>query len=257
MNKYENTSGPASNNAYRNAIIPVVQNIENTLIDRTDDGYEVELIANPVRNWRLSLSGAKSTATASNIGCSWVNFIQQRAGVWAANSTLTGPAEGNTTIATRYLTLIQVLNQMSEADGQKVENGRDWRVNLVTRYAFSEGALRGAFVGTGYRWRSPQVIGYRSQRVTNAFPLPGAPSEVLVPSRDAPIDGKVLSETELFFGYTRKLGRRVNWRIQLNIRNVFDNDDPLEQRAHLEAGYTTVYAVPEPRSFILTNTFTF
>jgi len=287
LNKYENTSGPASNNAYRNAIIPVVQNIENTLIDRTDDGtvnvprpqfydseqgtytlsglhsdlvsegYEVELIANPVRNWRLSLSGAKSTATASNIGRSWVNFIQQRAGVWAANSTLTGPDQGNTSIATRYLTLIQVLNQMSEADGQKVENGRDWRANLVTRYAFSEGALRGAFVGTGYRWRSPQVIGYRSQLVTNKFPLPSAPSEVLVPSREAPIDGKVLAETELFFGYTRKLGKRVNWRVQLNIRNVFDNDDPLEQRAHLAAGYVTVYAVPEPRSFILTNTFTF
>ena len=287
LNKYENTSGPASNNAYRNAIIPVVQNIENTLIDRTNDGtvnvarpqfydpeqgtytlsglhsdlvstgYEVEIVANPIRNWRLSLSGAKATSTASNIGRSWVNFIEQRAGVWSANSTLTGPDESNTTIASRYLNIIQVLNQMSEADGQKVENGRDWRVNLVTRYAFSEGKLRGAFVGTGYRWRSPQVLGYRSELVTNQFTLPGAPAQVLVPSRDAPIDGKVMAETELFFGYTRKLGKRINWRVQLNIRNVLDNQDRMDQRAHLEAGFVTVYAVPEPRSFILTNTFTF
>ena len=287
LNKYENTSGPAANNAYRNAIIPVVQNIENTLIDRTDDGtvnvprpqfydpeqgtytlsglhsdlvsegYELEVIANPLRNWRISLSGAKSTATASNIGRSWVNFIEQRAGLWAANASLTGPNESNTTIASRYLEIIQVLNQMSEADGQKVENGRDWRVNLVTRYAFPEGAMRGAFVGTGFRWRSPQVIGYRSSLVENKFPLPGAPAQVLVPAREAAIEGDVMAETELFLGYTRRLGKKVNWRIQLNIRNLFDNDDPIDQRANLEAGYVTVYAVPEPRSFILTNTFTF
>jgi outer membrane receptor protein involved in Fe transport len=78
-----------------------------------------------------------------------------------------------------------------------------------------------------------------------------------VPSREAPIKGKVLSETELFLGYTRRLGQRVNWRVQLNVRNLFDNRDRLEQRANLAAGYVTVYAVPEPRSFILTNTFSF
>jgi hypothetical protein len=44
---------------------------------------------------------------------------------------------------------------------------------------------------------------------------------VLVPAAYAPIDGDVVSETELFFGYTRRLGKRVNWRVQLNIRNVF------------------------------------
>jgi outer membrane receptor protein involved in Fe transport len=164
---------------------------------------------------------------------------------------------GNTTIASRYLNIIQVLTQMSEADGQKVENGRDWRVNLVTRYAFAEGALRGAFVGTGYRWRSPQVIGYRAEMVTNQFQLPGAPAEVLVPAREAAIEGKVLAETELFFGYTRRIGNKLNWRVQLNIRNVFDNQDPLEQRANISGGFVTVYAVPEPRSFILTNTISF
>jgi iron complex outermembrane recepter protein len=287
LNKYENTSGPASVEGFRNAIIPVVQNIENTLIDRTEDGtvnvprpqfydaeqgtytlsgltgdlvskgYEAEIVANPVRNWRVSLSGAKATATASNIGRPWVNFIRQRSPIWAANAGLTGPGGTNTTIGTRYLAIIQTLNQMAEADGQRVENGRDWRVNLVTRYAFTEGTFRGTFVGTGYRWRSPQVLGYRASLVTNAFPLPGAPAQVLVPSRDAPIEGGVMAETELFFGYTRRIGKRVNWRVQLNIRNLFDDQDPMAQRANISEGFVTVYAVPEPRSFILTNTFTF
>ena len=87
--------------------------------------------------------------------------------------------------------------------------------------------------------------------------LPGAPAEILVPSRSAPITGEVTSETELFLGYSRRLGRKVNWRVQLNIRNLFDDQDPMTQRANITSGFVTVYAVPEPRSFILTNTFTF
>jgi iron complex outermembrane recepter protein len=287
LNKYENTSGPADNTGFRNAIIPVVQNIEQTINDRIDDGtiqvarpkyydaeqgtytlsglfsdlvakgYEAEIVANPLRNWRVSLSGAQAKSSASNIGRPWVNFIQERAPIWAANSTLTGPNNTNTTIASRYLAIIQTLNQMKQADGQKVENGRDWRVNFVSRYAFSEGALRGSFVGAGYRYRSPQNLGYLATLVPNEFPLPGAPAQVLVPARNAPIDGAATSETELFFGYTRKFMRHVNWRIQLNIRNVFDNQDPMAQRANITSGFTTVYAMPEPRSFILTNSFTF
>jgi outer membrane receptor protein involved in Fe transport len=287
LNKYENTSGPASNEGFRNAIVPVVQNIENTLRDRTDDGtvnvpppanydsragtftmtnlvsdlvstgYEAEVTANPTRNWRLTLNGAKSTATQSHIGSAWVNFIRERSAVWAANSTLRGPGNDTTTIGTRYLGIIQTLNQMAQADGQKVESGRDWRVNFVTRYSFTEGVLRGAFVGGGYRWRSKQAIGYKASLVNNAFQFAGAPAQVLVPSIDSPIYGEPTAETELFFGYSRRLGKRVTWRVQLNVRNVFDDQDAVAQRANITTGLTTIYAVPEPRSFILTNTFTF
>ncbi len=91
----------------------------------------------------------------------------------------------------------------------------------------------------------------------NEFPLTGAPAQVLVPARNAPLKGEIVSETELFLGYSRRLGQRVNWRVQLNVRNLLDDQDPLEQRANITAGFTTVYTVPEPRSFILTNTFSF
>lgn len=287
VNKYENTSGPASVEGFRNAIIPVVQAIEQTINDRIDDGtinvprpkyydaeqgtytlsglhgdlvsagYEVEIVANPLRNWRVSLGGAQSESTASNIGRAWVKFIEERSPIWAANSALTGPNNTNTTIGSRYLGIIQTLNQMKQADGQKVENGRDWRVNFVSRYSFTEGKLRGSFAGLGYRFRSPQSLGYLAKLVPNEFPLTGAPAQVLVPARDAPIEGEVVSETELFLGYSRRLGKKVTWRAQLNIRNLFDDQSPMNQRANITSGFTTIYAVPEPRSFILTNTFTF
>ena len=41
------------------------------------------------------------------------------------------------------------------------------------------------------------------------------------------------------------------WKGQLNIRNLLDSRTLLSQRANIGAGFVSVYAVPEPRSFIL------
>lgn len=288
LNKYENTSGPSGVEGYRNAILPVVHNIENTLLDRYEDGtigsytapknydpneavyaskslladlvskgYEAELVANPSRQWRLSAGVAKSTATQSNIGADWVEFIRERAPIWTANGDLTGPGSTNETIRNRYLGIIQTLNQMAQADGQKVENGREWRVNCVTRYTFDSGLIKGVFVSCGYRWRSKQVLAYRASLVDNAFPFAGAPTQVLVPALNAPVYGSALKETDAMLGYSRRILRNVQWRVQLNVRNLFDDQDPMAQRANIALGTTTVYNVPDPRTFILTNTFSF
>jgi outer membrane receptor protein involved in Fe transport len=145
---------------------------------------------------------------------------------------------------------------MRQADGQMVEDGRSYRVNAFGRYTFTETVLKGGFIGGGYRWRSRQTLGYKSSLVDNIFKFPGAPAQVQVPALDAPVYGKPIEETELLIGYQRKLGRRITWRGQLNIRNVFDARTILAQRANL-SGFISVYSVPEPRSFILTNTFSF
>ena len=288
LNKYENTNGPTGNEFYRNGIIPAVKAIEDTIIDRFEDGtiaalppedhydptgdafqihslvsdlksvgYEFELVANPTRNWRVALNGAKSSSTTSNIGQAWVRYIQQRAPVWDQHRALTGPANTNTTIATRYLGIVEILNQMKQADGQKVESGRDWRINLVTRYAFSEGKLRGAFVGGAYRWRSKQTIGYLASLEDNAFPFQGAPAQVRVPALDSPVFGKPLNETDAFVGYQRRLGRQLSWRVQLNVRNLFNQRDATGNFANTDTGAIGIYNVPDPRLFILTNTFIF
>lgn len=288
LNKYENTNGPTGNEYYRNGIIPAVKAIEETIIDRYEDGtitalppednynptgdayqihtlvsnlrsegYEFELVANPTRNWRLALNGAKSSSTASDIGRAWVNYIQQRAPVWDQLRDLTGPANTNTTIAARYLGLIEILNQMKQADGQKVESGRDWRFNFVTRYSFAEGKLKGAFVGGAYRWRSKQTIGYLSTLQDNAFPFQGAPAQVQVPALDSPVFGKPLHGVDAFVGYQFHVGRKLSWRVQLNVRNLFDERDPTANFVNTRSGEVGIYNVPDPRLFILTNTFVF
>lgn len=286
LNKYQNTSGPNVSVTYRTTIISPIQAIEQTLAqqalqgripappatphydpyassgynmysDQVSRGYELELTANPTPHWRIMLNGSRSTTTESNIGPEWRNFIEQRSPVWAQHASIQGPDTATTPIGNRFLGIVQTLNQMKQADGQKADQSREWRANLVTRFSFTEGRLRGAFVGGGYRWRSKAVLGYRFALVDNAFPFPGAPTQLNVPSLNSPIYGDPLKEVEMFLGYGRKLGRKVTWRMQLNIRNLFDDQDPLAQRANLAAGFVTNYNVPNPRSFILTNSFSF
>jgi hypothetical protein len=47
-----------------------------------------------------------------------------------------------------------------------------------------------------------------------------------------------------------------SWDIQLNVRNAFNRDGLLVQRA-LTTGEPAVFTIQEPRTFILTNTFSF
>jgi hypothetical protein len=49
---------------------------------------------------------------------------------------------------------------------------------------------------------------------------------------------------------------KVMWRVQLNIRNLLDDQDLMVQRA-LTTGAGAIYTAQAPRLFILTNSFDF
>ncbi|MBP7142874.1 MAG: hypothetical protein KBA71_13275, partial [Opitutaceae bacterium] len=54
------------------------------LSDSVAKGYELILIANPTSNWRISITGAKNTATESNIGNPWFEFVKERLPIWGS-----------------------------------------------------------------------------------------------------------------------------------------------------------------------------
>ncbi len=285
VNRYLNTSGPDQSD-FRVQLRNPVNNIELIIANATEaglinppppptpfetgvvstyevtamaesSGYEFELTANLLRNWRLTLNGTLSDAVETDIGAQWITYIKSRLKVWSDNGSLTDPeSTSSTTIRDIARTLISDINLIQQADGRTTEQARGKRVNLVTRYSFENGALKGAFVGAGYRWRARSVVGYKSQVVQNDFPFAGIPDQISVPDIDLPVYGRPINETELFFGYTRKFGRKLVWRGQLNIRNVFDDDGIIPQRSS-STGAVTVYTIPEPRTFVLTNTFSF
>jgi outer membrane receptor protein involved in Fe transport len=137
--------------------------------------------------------------------------------------------------------------------------GRKYRATATTRYGFSEGRLKGAFAGATYVWRSPAAVGFLTKTIAdNEFATPGVstgPLEVNDLSR--PIRGGALTSFDVFLGYGRRLFRnKISWRVQLNVRNAFNKDDPLVQRA-LSDGTGAIYTAQAPRLFILTNSFSF
>jgi len=82
-----------------------------------------------------------------------------------------------------------------------------------------------------------------------------------VPDIAHPFKGAVLFDTGLMLGYHRKIYHdRISWKIQLNVRNLLDEHKPTPIRADELAASDNVqqnyaWRIVEPRSFIVTNTF--
>jgi outer membrane receptor for monomeric catechols len=94
-------------------------------------------------------------------------------------------------------------------EGEDVGGTRKHKVNLFTRYSFTSGRLRGAYIGGGYRHQSKNVAGRNGPRGEFIH----GPSYWLA---DAVIGYRVPRFPHL---------RRVNF--QLNIANLFDANRPL------------------------------
>jgi iron complex outermembrane recepter protein len=297
-NKYENTSGPDLSTFRAQVRIPIRQieermrDLQDPLLfppanfsvsppgfvrgtldpdnpldyndvtsDQKSSGYEVELTANPTRNWRLSIGAAKANAIEANIGKQWLDYLNERLpeyrkfGTWEQAELAANPGFA-TYITDRIRGQINNFNLMKQADGRANEQTRLWRVNVTSRYTFNEGPVKGLFAGGVYRWRSKLALGYRSQQVQNDFPFPGIPDVVAVPDINSPIYGRTITDIDGFVGYQRRLFDRVQWRIQLNVRNLFDHDDIIEQRA-ASTGMITNFTIPTPRTYIISSSFTF
>lgn len=249
------------------AIGSVMSNRYEVLSDSLAKGYELTLIGNPTPNWRISVTGAKNTAMESNIGGQFWDFIKERLPLWGAPENLDRylpqtTASGNTN---NYRTFRQVLavaaqnwNYIRLSEGRLNNNIRKYRFTATTRYGFQQGALKGSFIGASYAWRSAAAVGYPITTITdNPFLLPGiAGSALNVSDLNRPYFGGALTNLDAFLGYNRRLGGKTNWRIQINVRNVLNKNDPIVQRV-LTTGEGAIYTVQDPRAIIITNTFSF
>lgn len=268
-----------------NAIGSGITGPYTVLSDSVAKGYELTLTANPTRNWRIAVTGAKNTASESNIGGAWFEFVKARLPVWASPANLAGGATPSTTVnrlgipvnvvaqtggnlglPQNFRTYSQVIaaalanfQYISDAEGRLNNNIRKYRFTATTRYSFSRGGLKGLFLGANYVWRSPAAVGYPVTTATpTVFTVPGLNvADISVSDIDRPYRGGALTSLDGFLGYSRRLGNgKYHWRVQLNIRNLLDRDDLLVQRVSTD-GVGVNFTPQEPRAFILTNTFSF
>lgn len=232
----------------------------STFSSRTQ-GYELDLTANPLPNWRIFLNYSRTKTARTNIAPELVNYIAKQRGYWTegdrsrlylpGRGTGLAPQErdGNTTVDTiaEQLDVIDnaILNNITLADGRRPLGQIPQKLNFRTSFDFVKGPLKGFGIGGATRWTDRPIVRFVSPATLTSEPVVAyGPRQIFA---------------DINIGYRRKLTllrHSVTWSIQLNINNLFDNDRYIVLRQNA-AGETLNYRFNDPREWILTNRFTF
>ncbi len=233
--------------------------------DNVSKGWEIELTAQPTKNWRVALNASKTDARRTNVGNAHIREFMQL----VADSLRIADGNGVGRLQHFWGTEDVVTAGKNWFDGeglagapgsewrlaQLVENTtvpemREWRTNLITNYGFSEGALKGVNVGGGLRYQSSVLI---------AYPPMGDPDDPTTVEYNlaTPVKGPAETNVDLWVGYERKLTERLNWRVQLNVYNAFSGDNKLIPITAQPDGTFAAYRIAPKRSWTLSNTFEF
>ena len=247
--------------------------------DFKSEGLEIEGVWDPTANWTLMFNVAQQKAIKTNVLQSYLKYFEIREPQWLAMGDLLSfpttyknyddlngngfpdPGEPSTAefiyTSTRFWHWSPVLQQTLR-EGALLDEVREWRFNIITRYRFSQDSmLRGWAVGGSYRWQDDVGVGFRNGILAADPRLPEGLDELAVADVTQPLFGPTEENVDLWVSHTRKiLDDRVDWRIQLNIRNALDNDD-LIITAMSGDGLPSRIRIMNPINFRLTSTFSF
>jgi outer membrane receptor protein involved in Fe transport len=220
------------------------------------EGFELELLYNPNSNVRLFFNAAKQEAIKTGIAQTAGPEIERLHSIWNNPAILalhdrepgTGINEEDT-IEGRVIQQISVLRSLVSQNGKLSDELRKWRANLGGTYSFSEDTvLKGSSLGGAVRWQDAPVIGFPIIVDSELGPIRNV---------DEPIFGSSEYQLDLWLRHKRTLfDDKVNWTIQLNIRNVLDEDDLIDVRINY-SGLPNIVRFNEGRRFVLSSTFDF
>ncbi len=222
--------------------------------DIAAEGFEAELVLNPTKSWRISLNAAQQQTILTNIapGISdlfentWIPHLEQFG--WLDWNTPIEPLSGSNT--TRQLNSRMIDYFVAKAqEGKPTGEQREWRFNAVTNYTFREGPLKGFSIGGAYRWQDDYNSGYPLFANANDFIIPDVENAFKTPSE---------SSIDLSFGYRKKIFENIDWKLQVNIRNLQNwNNTDLLIKSYQPDGTVARARFAPPRQILLTNTFKF
>ncbi|MBK9991807.1 MAG: TonB-dependent receptor, partial [Verrucomicrobia bacterium] len=234
---------------------PALQGFKVTA-DTQSEGYEFELVANPLPNWRVAFNASKTTAIRNNVGGpEIVELVSYMTNAMAGaagdlrmyNASFDDPTNviwnnGNWTGFRGQYMLMKL------QEGAAASELRKWRYNVVSNYSFTKGFLKGVGVGASYRWQDKVIIGY---------PV------VAVSERDfsydlaSPYYGRAEDALDLWLSYERKLTSKLGWKIQLNVRNVLQNNGVIPISVQPDGQTWAAVRTKPVQEWFVTNTLTF
>jgi hypothetical protein len=210
-------------------------------------GMELELGAQLTKNWNLKFNFSKTFATRSELAPEMValmldmeDFFAGPAGdirLWgSASNPLRNEWRNN---------VINPYNTLLAQQGSNAPELSPYTFRLVTNYSFvTDTMFKGCWIGGGYRWEDGRVLGYEYDSTLGNIDV------------DRPYKSDSESHFDLWFGRSQKLTDKINWKIQLNVRNVGESIDlkPVTINPDGTVGYSRIQ---EGMVWQLTNTLEF
>jgi hypothetical protein len=218
-------------------------------------GFEAEVVYNPSRSWRIAFNAARQQTTLTNIAPRLTALLND---VWIPHLAQFGHLDWNAPVqeVSGTTTTQQVNNRLIDYFAIKGNEGRanpeqrEWRFNFITNYQFREGAFKGWSIGGAARWEDEFAGGYPII-VDNT-------SGLVLPDVQNPYFGKSKISYDLTLGYRRKIWKDIDWRMQVNIRNLQNLDNSDVEATRFQPDGTVARArYGAPSQFLLTNTFSF
>lgn len=220
--------------------------------DFVSEGLEIEIVANLTSNWRAFLNVAQQESVQSNTAQAIADVTREHYSRIQSSplaDLLGDPVSDDiVTIQERYQALvIGPLSAILSRDGTPALEQREWRINAVTNYQFDEGALKGLGIGTGIRHQSKNAVGFENKIVEGEA----------VPDITKPFFGPAQLNGDIWISYQRPIwDDRMDWKIQLNVRNAYGDDSPIPVVINPD-GNLAVIRNSIPQEIFLTNTFRF
>lgn len=145
------------------------------LSDRVSTGTELEIVANPTRQWTLRAAYSYTDRTRTNVFNEGEPWWAGRMAIWKSLDQLYVARTGRPSLY-QQLTYdpddgfgtFTVAERIAQSDAElatvrleqeQAYGNRRHKANIWTRYAFGSGPLRGLAVGGGWRYQSANVAG--------------------------------------------------------------------------------------------------
>ena len=230
-----------------------IPNLEATR-DLLAEGFELEFVANPTASWRILANLSQQETTFSNTAPLMFKITRE----YVQNSLAAGLGdfredpnlERDAELFDEGLPLmLGPIAAQRAKDGQTSAEQREWRFTGVSTYEFQEGALAGWGFGGAVRWEDEAATGF--------VQLIDSETGAVIPDINRPFFDDGLFSGDAWITYQRPiLDGKVNWRAQLNVRNLVGESGNIPVRTNPD-GTVAVIRIPNPRTIYLSNTFSF
>ena len=221
--------------------------------DQESKGHEFELTANITSNWRLAFNASQTTAINKNIGGEalqeFVDYMDVMiAGPAGEMRQFNGDYQSGNSLRKKWADWRTTWTWQKLQEKTTAAELRKWHFSVVSNYSFTKGWLKGVGVGGAYRWADKIVTGYPVYLDAQGY----AQYDLSKPAY-----GPADESGDLWTSYEHKLTNKINWKIQLNIRNVLKNEGLIPVTVQPDGQSWAGARIKPVQEWSLTNTFMF